>query len=60
LIQQDDVVAIPKTATPARLRENLSVFDFRLTDQEMNQIGGLKRPHSRLVNEPQWVPKWDD
>jgi diketogulonate reductase-like aldo/keto reductase len=36
LIQRDDIVAIPKTATPARLKEKLSVFDFRLTDQEMN------------------------
>ena len=60
LIQQDDVAAIPKTAQPARLRENLSVFDFRLSDIEMGEIRRLVRPNSRLVNEPQWVPKWDD
>jgi 2,5-diketo-D-gluconate reductase B len=60
LIQQDDVAAVPKTAQPARLRENLSVFDFRLSDIEMSEIRRLVRPNSRLVNEPQWVPKWDD
>jgi diketogulonate reductase-like aldo/keto reductase len=60
LIQQDNVIAIPKTATPFRLKENLSVFDFKLTDEEMSEISRMPRPNSRLVNEPQWVPKWDD
>ncbi len=59
LMQQPDVVAIPKTSRPERLRENLSVFDFELTDDEMTRLSALTRPGSRLVNEPQWVPQWD-
>jgi len=59
LIQQDDVTAIPRTSKSDRLKENLSVFDFRLTRQEMDQISGMTRPNSRLINEPQWVPNWD-
>jgi diketogulonate reductase-like aldo/keto reductase len=59
LIQQDDVIAIPKTSKPERLKENLDVFDFRLTDAEMDQISRMTVPNSRLINEPLWVPHWD-
>jgi diketogulonate reductase-like aldo/keto reductase len=59
LIQQDDVIAIPKTSKPERLKENLAVFDFRLTDEEMDQISRMSVPNSRLINEPLWVPHWD-
>jgi diketogulonate reductase-like aldo/keto reductase len=59
LMQQDGVVAIPKTASVARLNENLRIFDFALTDAEMARMSALTRPHSRNVNEPQWVPEWD-
>ena len=59
LIQQDDVIAIPRTSKPERLKENLAVFDFRLTAEEMDQISRMTTPDSRLINEPQWVPRWD-
>jgi diketogulonate reductase-like aldo/keto reductase len=59
LVQQTDVIAIPKTANPERLAENLAVFDFTLSDAEMARMSALTRPGSRLVNEPQWVPEWD-
>lgn len=59
LVQQPDVTAIPKTAKPERLPENLAIFDFALTDAEMARMSALTRPGSRLVNEPQWVPEWD-
>jgi 2,5-diketo-D-gluconate reductase B len=59
LIQQDDVIAIPKTSKPERLKENLDVFDFRLTEAEMDQISRMTVPNSRLINEPLWVPHWD-
>jgi diketogulonate reductase-like aldo/keto reductase len=59
LIQQPDVVAIPRTSRLERLSENLAVFDFALTDAEMARMSALIRPGSRLVNERQWVPEWD-
>ena len=59
LIQQGDIIAIPRTSKPERLRENLDVFDFELTPQEMGRMGGLARPGSKLINEPGWVPAWD-
>jgi 2,5-diketo-D-gluconate reductase A len=34
-------IAIPKSVTPDRIRENLDVFNFSLDDDEMRQIGHL-------------------
>ena len=41
-------VPIPKSATPARQRENLDVFGFELSDDEMAAITGLGRADGRL------------
>lgn len=40
LIQQEQVVAIPKSADAGRQRENLEIFDFTLSDEEMNVLAG--------------------
>ncbi|MFC5136473.1 MULTISPECIES: aldo/keto reductase [Haloferacaceae] len=44
LVQQEGVVTIPKTTNPDRLRENLDVFDFELTNAEMDRIHDLEGP----------------
>jgi 2,5-diketo-D-gluconate reductase A len=38
---QRDVVVIPKSVRRDRMAENLAVFDFELTDDQMAQIAGL-------------------
>ncbi|GHG07274.1 aldo/keto reductase [Streptomyces filamentosus] len=48
-------VVIPKSVTPERIRQNLDVFDFALTDDEMTAIAGLDRdlrtgPHPDQLN----------
>jgi organophosphate reductase len=38
---QEGVVALPKSTNPERIRTNLDVFDFELTDEEMDEIRKL-------------------
>jgi 2,5-diketo-D-gluconate reductase A len=42
---QQQIVAIPKSVTPERIRENLAVFDFELSDDEMKLMASLDREH---------------
>ncbi|MEM8772243.1 MAG: aldo/keto reductase [Pseudomonadota bacterium] len=41
---------IPKTTKPERMAENLALFDFELSDDEMNAIAALNR--NRRFNDP--------
>ncbi|WP_445486510.1 aldo/keto reductase [Niallia sp. 03133] len=38
---QHDIIVIPKSVSPARLKENADIFDFQLSMEEMNQIDQL-------------------
>ncbi|MQW76712.1 aldo/keto reductase [Nocardioides sp. dk4132] len=38
---QRDIVSIPKSTKPERMAENIDIFDFALTDAEMDRITGL-------------------
>ena len=57
LVQQG-IGAIPRTSKIERLAENIAVFDFELTDAQMNEIAGLARPGGRIVDWA-WSPNWD-
>lgn len=57
-VQQDSVIAIPRTSKPERLSENLSVFDFALTDGEMAAISALRKRHERICDFD-FSPVWD-
>lgn len=55
LIQQKGVIAVPKTSTPARLEENFDLFDFRLSEAEMQKINRLTTENERIVD-PEHAP----
>lgn len=38
-----EIVTIPKSARPERIRENANVFDFRLSEEELRTIDGLNQ-----------------
>ena len=56
LVQQG-VVVIPRTSKAERLKENIALFGFELTDAEMKEIAGLARG-GRIVDWS-YSPKWD-
>jgi len=58
LIQQPGVAAIPKSADPARIRANIAVTDFFLTDDEMARISALGSRDGRR-GDFDWSPDWD-
>ena len=43
LVQQEKVSAIPKATGEDHLRANLDVFDFELSDEEMDRVSALGR-----------------
>jgi diketogulonate reductase-like aldo/keto reductase len=52
------VSAIPRTSTVERLSENIDIFDFELSDDEMTEIFHLANPKGRLTDFG-FAPKWD-
>jgi len=44
-------ISIPKSLSPERQLENISIFDFSLNETEMNAIAGLTRPDGRINNQ---------
>ena len=46
---QRNIVPLVKSAKPERMRENLDIFDFALTDAEMQQITALDTGHTAFT-----------
>ncbi|EHK56646.1 aldo/keto reductase [Allomesorhizobium alhagi] len=57
-VQQEGVVAIPRTNRLARLAENFAIFDFALSDAEMAAISALSKANIRICDYD-FSPQWD-
>ena len=47
---QRGIVTIPKTVHPERMKENISIWDFELSDQEMEAIATMDIGHSEIID----------
>ncbi|MEX0649200.1 MAG: aldo/keto reductase [Balneolaceae bacterium] len=56
LIEQENVIAIPKASSAEHLKHNIDIFDFQLTDEHFEQIDELEK-NKRLTN-PSFAPDW--
>jgi diketogulonate reductase-like aldo/keto reductase len=59
LIQQPMVAAVPRALEEAHIAENLDVFDFSLSEDEMRRISALRSRNVRIADPPERAPKWD-
>jgi diketogulonate reductase-like aldo/keto reductase len=60
LLQQKNVIAIPKSSSENHAEANFEIFDFLLTPTEIEKINALARPDGRLINPGDIAPEWDD
>lgn len=58
-VQQPGVVCIPRTRRVERLSENISIFDFALSEAEMAAISALSARNVRICNFG-FSPQWDE
>jgi diketogulonate reductase-like aldo/keto reductase len=57
-VQQQGVIAIPRTTKRERLAENLDIDGFQLTDAEMAAISAMRSANNRICDF-EFSPKWD-
>ena len=59
-IERGDIV-FPKSSTPQRIRENIDIFDFELSDDQIDELTGLDKGEAgRRGPDPDtfdWIPK---
>jgi len=55
---QKGAIVIPRTSKVERLSENMSIFDFQLSPQDMAAVDALSKPAGRVVSVG-WAPNWD-
>jgi len=59
LIQQPGVAAVPRALEERHIAENIDVFDFSLSDEDMRRLSGLRSRRIRIADPPERAPKWD-
>lgn len=55
---QDGNIVIPGSKNPGHIRDNFTLFDFALTDQEMAQIAALDRQKNYYTSTPELLRQY--
>jgi diketogulonate reductase-like aldo/keto reductase len=59
LVQQPMVAAVPRALEEAHIANNLDIFDFSLSTDDMDRLAALRHRKRRIADPPQRAPKWD-
>lgn len=56
-LTQQNIIAIPKSIHKERMKENFEIFDFELSEDDMNTLNSLDKAESAFVNhyDPEFV-----
>lgn len=54
LIEQDNVLAIPRSSKPEHIESNFDIFDFELDDSDREMIAALPKNHRQI--DPEFAP----
>jgi 2,5-diketo-D-gluconate reductase B len=57
LVQQPDVMAIPKATSERNIRQNFEIFDFELDERDLKEVEPLTGDDRQIS--PSWAPAWD-
>ena len=59
LIQQPHTAVVPRALEFGEIEENIALFDFALSEEEMDRIGALRDKNIRVVDPEVRRPVWD-
>jgi 2,5-diketo-D-gluconate reductase B len=59
LIQQPMVAAVPRPLEEAHIEEDIDLFNWSLSEEEMRRISALRSRNIRIADPPERAPKWD-
>jgi len=58
LIEQENVLAIPRSSKSEHIESNFAVFDFELDDEDREAIAKLPKDQRQI--DPDFAPDWED
>ena len=59
LVQQPQIAVVPRALEFGEIEEDIDLFDFELSDEEMDRIGALRDRNVRVVDPEVRRPAWD-
>jgi 2,5-diketo-D-gluconate reductase B len=59
LVQQPEITVVPRALEYSEIEENIDIFDFVLSESDMNLISALRKKNVRIVDPKVRRPVWD-